>query len=128
MRLEEHRTSEAVLTLSRGYRVIASVKLPATAGPQLVQVVNDGHGSMDNLLDSESDRRPNRLVAFHSARSPQARTPSNCAARTDDARNASASSTATYTRRSGEITLPVQFPQDRGQQVSRRLRGTATPD
>jgi hypothetical protein len=64
MRLEEHRTSEAVLTLSRGYRVIASVKLPATAGPQLVRVVNDGHASMDNLLDSESDRRlepPGRL-------------------------------------------------------------------
>jgi hypothetical protein len=44
--------------------VIASVELPATAGPQLVRVVNDGNASMDSFLDSESDRRfepPGRL-------------------------------------------------------------------
>ena len=57
MRLGEDRTGEAVLTLARGYRVIADVTLPATAGPQLVRVVNDAHASMDHLLDAESDRR-----------------------------------------------------------------------
>jgi hypothetical protein len=63
MRLEEHRTGEAVLTLSRGYRMIASVKLPATAGPQLVQVVNDGHGSIAALTRCHraSGRRGFRL-------------------------------------------------------------------
>jgi hypothetical protein len=57
MRIEEDRTSEVVFTLSRGYRVIASVELPATAGPQQVRVVNDGNAPMDTFLDSESDRR-----------------------------------------------------------------------
>jgi hypothetical protein len=56
MRVEEDLASEVVFTLSRGYRVIASVELPATAGPQRVRVVNDVNASMDNLLDSESDR------------------------------------------------------------------------
>ena len=57
MRIEEDRTREVVFTLSRGYRVIARVALPATAGPQLVLVVNDGNASIDSFLDSESDRR-----------------------------------------------------------------------
>jgi carboxypeptidase family protein len=57
MRVGEAPSSEVVFTLSRGYRVIASVELPATAGPQLVRVVNDGNASMDSFLDSESDRR-----------------------------------------------------------------------
>jgi hypothetical protein len=64
MRVEEDRTSEVVFRLSRGYRVIASVELPATAGPQMVRVMNDGNASMDNFLDTESDRRfepPGRL-------------------------------------------------------------------
>src|SRR6185295_2272384 len=64
MPLAKDPTSEVVFTLSRGYRVIASVELPATAGPQLVRVVNDGNASMDSFLDSESDRRvesPRRL-------------------------------------------------------------------
>ena len=64
MRIEENRASEVVLRLSRGYRVIASVELPATAGPQMVRVMNDGNASMDNVLDTESDRRfepPGRL-------------------------------------------------------------------
>ena len=57
MRVEKDLAGEIVFSLSRGYRVIASVELPATAGPQLVRVVNDGNASMDSLLDSESDRR-----------------------------------------------------------------------
>ena len=57
MRIEEDRTREVVFTLSRGYRVIVRVALPATAGPQLVLVVNDGNASIDSFLDSESDRR-----------------------------------------------------------------------
>jgi hypothetical protein len=64
MRIGENRTSEVVFTLSRGYRVIAGVELPATAGPQRVRVVNDASASMDSFLDSESDRRfepPRRL-------------------------------------------------------------------
>jgi hypothetical protein len=64
MRIEKDRASEVVFTLARGYRVIASVELPATAGPQLVRVVNDGNASIDSFLDSESDRRfepPRRL-------------------------------------------------------------------
>jgi hypothetical protein len=64
MRVEKDVTREVVFTLSRGYRVIASVELPAMAGPQLVRVVNDGIAPMDNFLDSDSDRRlepPGRL-------------------------------------------------------------------
>jgi hypothetical protein len=64
MRVGEDPSSDVVFTLSRGNRVIASVELPATAGPQLVRVVNDGNASKDSLLDSESDRRiepPGRL-------------------------------------------------------------------
>jgi hypothetical protein len=57
MRVEKELTSDLVFSLSRGYRVIASVELPATAGPQLVRVVNDGNASMDSFLDGESDRR-----------------------------------------------------------------------
>ena len=57
LRIEEDRTTEVVVTLSRGYRVIASVELPATAGPQLVRVVNDGNASINSFLDGESDRR-----------------------------------------------------------------------
>jgi hypothetical protein len=56
MGIGEDRTAEIVLTLSRGYRVIASVELPATEGPQLVRVVNDANVSMENLLDGTSDR------------------------------------------------------------------------
>jgi hypothetical protein len=64
MRIGEDRTSEVVLRLSRGYRVIARVELPATAGSQVVRVMNDGDASMDNVLDTVSDRRlepPGRL-------------------------------------------------------------------
>ena len=56
MRIAEDVASEIVLTLSRGYRVIASVELPAAAGPQRVRVVNDANTSMDDFLDIESDR------------------------------------------------------------------------
>jgi hypothetical protein len=64
MHTPEHLTSEIVLTLSRGYRVIAGVELSATAGPQRVRVVNDANASMDDFLDIESDRGvepPSRL-------------------------------------------------------------------
>ncbi|HJZ72927.1 MAG TPA: carboxypeptidase-like regulatory domain-containing protein [Vicinamibacterales bacterium] len=64
MRVGEDPPSEIVFTLSRGYRAIASVELPATAGPQIVRVTNDENASMDSFLDSESDRRvdpPGRL-------------------------------------------------------------------
>lgn len=58
MHTPEDLTSEIVLTLSRGYRVIASVELPATLGPHRVRVVNvnDANASMDDFLDIESDR------------------------------------------------------------------------
>jgi Carboxypeptidase regulatory-like domain len=56
MRLEKDRASDAVFTLSRGYRVIASVELAPTAGPQLVRVVNDADVPMDDFLDNDSDR------------------------------------------------------------------------
>lgn len=55
-RLGQGDASEVVLTLSRGYRVIASVELPAAAGPQLVRVMNDADAPMDDLLDSDSER------------------------------------------------------------------------
>src|SRR5262249_34443382 len=57
MRVEKDSASEIVFTLSRGYRVIASVELPPTAGPQLVHVVRDGDVSMDDVLDSDAHRR-----------------------------------------------------------------------
>ena len=55
-RIAKDFNSEIVFTLSRGHRVIANVELPATAGPQRVRVVNDANTSMDDSLDSESDR------------------------------------------------------------------------
>ena len=47
---------EIVVTLSQGYRVIASVELPAAEGPQAVRVINDANVSMENVLDGASDR------------------------------------------------------------------------
>jgi len=55
-RIREDRNTEIVLTLSQGHRVIASVDLPAAEGPQLVRVLNDAGESMENVLDSASDR------------------------------------------------------------------------
>jgi hypothetical protein len=55
MRVERDDGAEVVLKLSRGYRVIASVELPA-AGPQLVRVANDVDAPMEDLLDGDSDR------------------------------------------------------------------------
>jgi hypothetical protein len=52
----DHR-SEVVLTLTRGYRVIASVEMPAVAGSHLVRVVDLAGRSMEALLDIASDRR-----------------------------------------------------------------------
>jgi hypothetical protein len=56
VRIGEDRTAEIVLTLSQGYRVIASVELPAAEGPQLVRVMNDDGMSMEDVLDGASDR------------------------------------------------------------------------
>jgi hypothetical protein len=56
MRIGEDRTAEIVLTLPKGYRVIASVELPATEGPQMVRVGNDAGASMEEVLGSASDR------------------------------------------------------------------------
>jgi carboxypeptidase family protein len=56
MHIEKDLTFQIVFTLSRGYRVIASIELPATAGPQRVRVLNDANTSMDDFLDIESDR------------------------------------------------------------------------
>jgi carboxypeptidase family protein len=58
MGIGEDRTSQVMFTLSRGYRVIASVELPATAGPQLVRVVNDGNASIDSRADCERHANP----------------------------------------------------------------------
>jgi hypothetical protein len=56
MHIGEDRTAEIMLTLSAGYRVIASVELPTIEGPQMVRVLNEAGASMDDLLDSASDR------------------------------------------------------------------------
>jgi hypothetical protein len=56
MRISEDDRNGIVLTLSPGYRVLASVELPAGAGPHLVGVVNEAGTSMDGFLDIASDR------------------------------------------------------------------------
>jgi hypothetical protein len=56
VRVGEERAAEIVLTLSPGYRVTANVELPMAEGPQAVRVVNDAGRSMEELLDSVSDR------------------------------------------------------------------------
>ncbi|HZR23952.1 MAG TPA: hypothetical protein VFA59_10220 [Vicinamibacterales bacterium] len=68
--LEKRRTTseagEVVFTLTRGYRVIATVDLPPEAGPQIVQVLTDAGASMDEVLDADSDRRiePPRRISL----------------------------------------------------------------
>jgi hypothetical protein len=57
MRIAKDATGEVVFILSRGYRAIADLELPAAVGRQLVRVMNDENRSMDDLLDGESDRR-----------------------------------------------------------------------
>ena len=98
MRIAKDATGEVVFTLSHGYRAIADLESPAVVGPQLVRVMNDDNRSMDDVLDGESDRRIEPPDAFHSVRSLQERTSSSYRAQVDAGRNASASSTATYTR------------------------------
>jgi hypothetical protein len=56
MRIAEDSRDGIVLTLSRGYRVIANVELSAEAGPHHVRVVNEAGTSMDGFLDIASDR------------------------------------------------------------------------
>ncbi|MGH9373708.1 MAG: MSCRAMM family protein, partial [Vicinamibacterales bacterium] len=55
MRIPADATREPVVTLSRGYRVIARVESPAI-GPSLIRILTDGGASVDDLLDTESDR------------------------------------------------------------------------
>jgi hypothetical protein len=64
MQVATDSAREVAFALSRGYRVIANVELPASAGPQLVHVINEANRTMDGTLDGESDRRlepPGRL-------------------------------------------------------------------
>jgi hypothetical protein len=64
MQIGEERTAEIVLTLLPGYRVTANVELPATEGLQTVRVLKEAGVSIEDLLDSASDRgleSPGRL-------------------------------------------------------------------
>jgi len=56
MRIGEARPGGIMFTLSPGFRVIADVELPATEGPQVVRMMNTANASMENALDSASDR------------------------------------------------------------------------
>ncbi len=56
LRVSIDARDDIVFTLARGYRVTASVELPAGAGLHLVGVRNESGVSMDGLLDSMSDR------------------------------------------------------------------------
>jgi hypothetical protein len=56
VRIGKDAAGEVRFTLTPGYRVIANVESPAPGG-QLVRVLNDANASMDEFLDSESDRR-----------------------------------------------------------------------
>jgi hypothetical protein len=55
-RISEDARTGVVLTLSKGYRVIASVDASAEGGPYLVRILNDAGVSQDGLLDVASDR------------------------------------------------------------------------
>jgi len=98
MRIANGAIGEVLFTLSRGYRVIAGVELPATAGPQLVHVMNDANASMDDILAWNRTAAWSHLAACQLARSPPERTSSSYTARVDAGANASASWTTTYTR------------------------------
>jgi hypothetical protein len=56
MRIAQDKRAGAVLTLSRGYRAVVNVEMPATSSPLLVRVLNDTGQTMDALLDGASDR------------------------------------------------------------------------
>jgi hypothetical protein len=55
-RISEDARTGVVLTLSRGYRVAASVEASAESGAYLVRILNDVGVSLDRLLDVASDR------------------------------------------------------------------------
>lgn len=56
LRVSNDNRDTVVLTLSRGYRVIASMKSDVP-GPRVVRVFNDAGESMDHVLDADSERR-----------------------------------------------------------------------
>ena len=55
-RISEDSRSDVVVTLSRGYRIIADVELPPEAGVHVVRVANEAGVSMERSLDTASDR------------------------------------------------------------------------
>ena len=55
-RISEDSRAGVVLTLARGYRAIATVETPASAGSYVVRVLNDAGVSLDDFLDTASDR------------------------------------------------------------------------
>lgn len=55
LRVSTDSREMVVLTLSRGYRVMASVESDAP-GPHVVRVFNEAGDSMDNVLDADSER------------------------------------------------------------------------
>lgn len=56
VRIPAAATSEPVVTLSPGYRVIARVESVAAIGPALIRILTDGGAPMDDFLDAASDR------------------------------------------------------------------------
>ncbi|OLE82325.1 MAG: hypothetical protein AUF76_09905 [Acidobacteria bacterium 13_1_20CM_2_65_9] len=63
--IAEDRRADVTLALSRGYRIVANVELPAGTGPLRVRVLNNAGETLENALDSASDRRiksPGRLT------------------------------------------------------------------
>ncbi|HUF50723.1 MAG TPA: carboxypeptidase-like regulatory domain-containing protein, partial [Longimicrobiales bacterium] len=55
-RVSEDSRREIVLTLSRGYRIIARVELPPEDGVHVIRVLNDAGASLESSLDTASDR------------------------------------------------------------------------
>jgi hypothetical protein len=54
--VRDEQRSGVVMRLSRGYRAVARVELPAAAGVHRVRVVDETGASVDALLDAASDR------------------------------------------------------------------------
>ncbi len=63
--IAENRRADVTLALPRGYRIVANVELPEGTGPLRVRVLTGGGATMENALDSASDRSiksPGRLT------------------------------------------------------------------